>query len=49
VFASALFQNGCFAFRSLASIDLRLKLQNSVISASLQARPGDLSIATNKI
>jgi hypothetical protein len=41
-FESALFQNGCLAFKSLAKIDLRLKLKSSVISASLQARPGDL-------
>jgi hypothetical protein len=41
-FETALFQNGCLAFRSPAKIDLRLKLKSSVISISLQARPGDL-------
>jgi hypothetical protein len=38
-FETALFQNGCLEFRSLAKVDLRLKLKGSVISASLQSRP----------
>jgi hypothetical protein len=37
-FEIALFQNGCLAFRSPASIDLRLNLKSSVMSASPQAR-----------
>jgi hypothetical protein len=47
-FETALFQNGCLAFRSPASIDLRLKPKSSMMSASLQARPGDLYTAASK-
>jgi hypothetical protein len=41
-FATALLQKGCLAVRSPAKIELSLKLKSSVISISLQARPGDL-------
>jgi hypothetical protein len=47
-FVTALFQNGCLAFRSPASIDLRLRLKSSVISASLQQLPGDFYTAASK-
>jgi hypothetical protein len=40
-FETALFQNGCLAFRSPAKIDLRLKVKCSVMSVSFQARPRD--------
>jgi hypothetical protein len=41
-FETALFQNGCPMLRSLVKIDLPLKLKISVMSASIQARLGDL-------
>jgi hypothetical protein len=41
-FETALLQNGVLGFRSPAKVDLRLKFKSSVISASFQARPGDL-------
>jgi hypothetical protein len=46
-FETALFQNGFLAFRSPAKIDLGLKLKSSVMSVSLQARPGDLKTAAS--
>jgi hypothetical protein len=41
-FETALFQNGCLVFRSSARMDLCIKLMSSMMSASVQAQPGDL-------
>jgi hypothetical protein len=48
-FKVALLQKGCLAFRSPAKIDLRLKLTSSLMSASCQARPGDLKTTASDI
>jgi hypothetical protein len=46
-FETALFRNGCLAFRSPPKLDLRLRLKSSMMSTSLQALPGDLYTATS--
>jgi hypothetical protein len=44
---TTLFQNGCLAFRSLATSDLCLKFKSSVIAASFWAWPGNLLTVTS--
>jgi hypothetical protein len=39
-FEAALFRNVCLAFRSPTDMDLCLKLQSSMMFASIPARPG---------